>query len=110
MATKLIRMDDGTLVEVVTDPNQPEQISSRVADRVGKSLDQVEQLLVDTCRPVVAAWRELNKEMHIDEAEIELGLSFEGSGDIYITKFQAGANLKVTLKLKPAAGDAPDVN
>lgn len=39
--------------------------------------------------------------MDIERAEIELGLSFEGEGNLYVTKSSAGANLKVKLSLKP---------
>lgn len=39
--------------------------------------------------------------MNIEQAEIELGLSFEGEGNLYITKSKAGASLTVKLTLKP---------
>lgn len=49
----------------------------------------------------MTAWDELNQDMHIERAEIELGLSFEGEGNIYVTKATASANLVVKLQLKP---------
>jgi hypothetical protein len=101
MATRLIKLDDETYVEVEAQPNQPEQISAHAAAKVEATMEHVQGLLVKACRPVVAAWQELNKEMNIEAAEIEMGLSFEGEGNLYITKAKTGANLLIRLKLKP---------
>lgn len=101
MATKLIELEDGTLVEVEIPGDQVQQISGGFADKVNATFDKIHPLLVNTCRPIIAAWRELDNDMYIEEAEIELGLSFEGEGNIYVTRTTAGANLTVTLKLKP---------
>lgn len=101
MATKLIQLEDGTLVEVNVPGDQIEQISGGFADKVNATFDKIRPILVNTCRPIVAAWQELNQEMHIESAEVEVGLSFEGEGNIYVTRTTAGANLTVTLKLKP---------
>ena len=101
MATKLIELEDGTLVEVATPEDQVQQISGGFADKVNSTFDNIRPLLIKTCRPIMAAWDELNQEMHIERAEIELGLSFEGEGNIYVTKATASANLVVKLSLKP---------
>ncbi len=105
MPTKLIRLDYDVLIEVEVPGTQLEPLSGGVADRVTSTLDQVRPIIEKVCRPVVAAWRELNREMFIEEAEIELGLSFEGEGNIYVTKTKAAANLTITLKLRPAGQD-----
>jgi hypothetical protein len=39
--------------------------------------------------------------MHIEQAEVEIGLSFEGQGNLYVAKSAIGANLTVKLVLKP---------
>jgi hypothetical protein len=101
MATKLIQLQDGTLVEVEVPPDQAQQISSSSAKRVDESLDKIKPILVNACRPITAAWKEISQDMEIEQAEVELGLSFEGEGNLYITKSKAGANLKVKLVLKP---------
>jgi hypothetical protein len=103
MATKLIQLEDGTLVEVEVPPEQAQQISGGFADRVNETFDKVRPILVNTCRPIAAAWKEISKEMEIEQAEVQLGLSFEGEGNLYITKSKAGANLTVKLVLKPKA-------
>ncbi len=105
MPTKLIKLDDGTLVEVEAKPNEVEQISSRTADKVEESLDKILPILVKVSKPLIAAWQQLNQDMFVEQAEIELGLSFEGEGNVYITKAKAGANLTVKLVLKPSASE-----
>jgi hypothetical protein len=101
MATKLIELEDGTLIEIEVPADQAQQISGGLADKVQATFSKIQPLLVNTCRPIHAAWQEINQTMHIEQAEIELGLSFEGEGNLYITKSKAGANLTVKLTLKP---------
>ena len=97
MATKLIELEDGTLVEAEVPDNQAQQISGGMADRVATTFEKVKPLLIKTCKPIAEAWTELSQDMEIEQAEVELGLSFEGEGNIYITKSKAGANLTVKL-------------
>jgi hypothetical protein len=101
MTTKLIQLEDGTLVEIEVPVDQAQPISGGFADRVNATFDKIQPLLVKTCRPIAAAWKEINQEMSIEQAEVELGLSFEAEGNLYVTKSAAGANLTVKLVLKP---------
>jgi len=100
MATKLIQLKDGILVEVETKPNESQMISSSIADKVDSSIEKIQPLLIKACTPVLAAWKELSSLTNIEQAEIELGLTFEGEGNIYIAKGKVGANLTVKLTLK----------
>lgn len=102
MATKLIRLEDGTLIEVEVPDDQARQIASSTADRVNATFDKIKPILVKACRPVAAAWKELDKEMQIEQAEIEIGFGFEGEGSVYVTKAKASSNLKVKLVIKPS--------
>jgi hypothetical protein len=102
MASKLIKLEDGTLVEVEVSEGEARQVSSSAADKVNTTFDKIKPILVKTCRPIAEAWKELNQEMHIEQAEIEIGFSFEGEGNLYVTKAKASSNLKVTLTLKPS--------
>ena len=104
MATQLLELSDGTLVEVEVLDSQPREISGNFAEKVDATFDKVKPLIVRACRPVVAAYQELNQEMSIEQAEVEIGLSFEGEGNLYVTKSKAGANLTVKLLLKPKSG------
>ena len=103
MNTKLIQLEDGTLVEVEVPEDQAQPISGGLASRVNESFDKIRPILIRTCRPIAEAWKEINQDMDIEQAEVQLGLSFEGEGNLYITKSKAGANLTVKLVLKPKA-------
>ena len=101
MATKLIELNNGALVEVEVSEDQAREISGGLADKVETSFDKIKPLLLNLCRPFTETWKELNKEMNVDQVEVQLGLSFEGEGNLFVTKSKAGANLTVKLTLKP---------
>ncbi len=101
MATQLVEFQDGLLVEVDVQGDQVREVSGRFAQKVGATFEEVRPLIVKACRPIVSACQELNRDVEIDQAEVELGLSFEGEGNIYITKAKSTANLTVKLVLKP---------
>ncbi len=101
MANKLIQLEDGTLVEVELPGDQIEKIAGRFADKVNSTFGKIQPILINTCQPIYAAWKEMSKDTHIEQAEIELGLSFEGEGNLYVAKSKAGAHLNIKLILKP---------
>jgi hypothetical protein len=101
MGTKLIRLEDETLIEVEAASDDIQQISSITAQQVQDSLIKIKPLLINMCKPVIAAWKEMSQDMDIQQAEIELGLSFEGEGNVYVAKAKSAANLGIKLTLKP---------
>jgi Trypsin-co-occurring domain 1 len=100
MGSQLIKLTDGTLVEIEVRDDEEQEMSNRAAQTVNSTLDRIKPVLLNACRPVMEVWQELNKDMQIDQAEIEIGFSFEGEGNIYITKAKASSNIKVKLVLK----------
>ncbi|MBE7383827.1 MAG: hypothetical protein F6J95_020730 [Leptolyngbya sp. SIO1E4] len=101
MATRLIQLEDDVLIEAEVPDEQVEQISSGLVKRVDSTFATIKPLLLKTCKPIAASWKELNQEVYIEQAEVELGLGFEGEGNLYITKSTATANLTIKLVLKP---------
>lgn len=101
MATKLIELADGILVEVEAEVGAARQISGGVADRVQTSLAQIEPLILSVSKTISSVWKQMHDNLEIEQATVELGLSFQGSGNVFITQATAGANLTVTLTLKP---------
>ena len=102
MGQKLIELEDGTLVEVEVPQEEMEEVAGGgIVERVQNTFEVMHPILVSSCRPIIKAWKELSQEMKIEQAEVEIGLSFSGEGNIYITKSTASANLKVKLLLKP---------
>lgn len=100
MDTKLIRLDDGTLVEVYASPDEEFECGS-AAEKVKAAMHKILPILKTVSQPISDAMQELNKDLKVDHAEVEIGLSFEGEGNLYITKAKAGANLTLKLTLKP---------
>ncbi len=107
MPSQLIKLNDGTVIEVEAKPGQEQQIAAsdarRIDERFADTVDRVKPLLVNAARPVLEAWRELSADMQVEQAEIELGLSFETEGNVFIARGTAGANMVVKLTLKPKA-------
>jgi hypothetical protein len=100
MATTLIELADGTLVEAEVSDAEARPISGGAAGKVSTSLAAIEPLLIRICQPVANAWRAIGNDVDVESVQIELGLSFEGEGNIFVTKAKAGANVTVTLTLK----------
>jgi Trypsin-co-occurring domain 1 len=98
VATKLIELSDGILVEAEVSPDEATQIAGGAASRVESSLDRIEPVLLNVCKPISSVWNTIT-DLHVDHVEVEIGLSFEGEGNVFLTKAKAGANLTVTLSL-----------
>lgn len=100
MASKLIKLDDGTLVEVEVPEDEVQQIAGSLADTVGATFNKVKPIILETCQSFAAVLKEVRDQVDLEKAEIELGLSFEAEGNIYITKAKSGANVVVRMTLK----------
>jgi hypothetical protein len=107
MVTRLIELEDDILVEVQSSGDEVQQISYNLAERVSDAtVAKIKPILVKTCKPIIDAWRGISQDMDVEGAEIELGLGFEGEGNIYVTRSKAAANLVVKLTLKPKPSPA----
>jgi len=104
MAKKLIELKDGLIMEVeeVAD-SQIQAISGgdKVIDRVDKSLDAVQSVLVKSIEPITRAYHLLNQDVILEKAEVEIGIGFSAEGNIFIASGKGSANLKVKLTLSP---------
>ena len=99
--TKLIRLEDNALIEVEASVDESRQVAGgSAAERVSSTFDKISPLLKKVCTPIANTWQELNKDVYIDQAEVEIGLSFEGEGNLYITKAKTGANLNIKLVMR----------
>lgn len=101
MATKLIRLEDGLLVEVLAEEGAPSRIAANAAGDVGLALDKVQDLLRKAVAPVTAVWGELNRDLTIEKVEITLG--FEAEGNVFIARGKGSANLSFKLIVHPPA-------
>lgn len=100
MISKLIRLKDGTLVQVEATGNEVQQISGGVAERVDATLDKIKPVLLKTCQPIVAAVKSLREDINLEQVEVEVGLSFDIEGNIYVAKTNFGTSVLVRMTLK----------
>jgi hypothetical protein len=101
MPTKLVKLQDGILVEVEVPPDEAQQISGGAADTVSASLDQIKPIILKTAQPIMEAWGDLAKGSDVDHVQVELGLSFEGQGNLYVAKEKEAATITVSVELRP---------
>ena len=100
MHNSLIQLEDGTLVEIsITEEGQ--QISGGFAHKVRSGFSKIKPVLLNICKPISELWAEMDQQVMMEQAEVEIGLSFEGEGNLYVTKSKLGANLSVKLVFKP---------
>ena len=107
MGTRLIRLKDGTLVEVEDMEEEGRLISNTPTAMVEGSLSSIEDILQKICDPIARAWRNLESKVAMERAEIELRLSFEGKGNVFITQASAGAHLTMKLVFRPGESGDP---
>ncbi|MFW5641077.1 MAG: hypothetical protein ACOC0H_08000 [Thermodesulfobacteriota bacterium] len=86
MSTKLIELEDGTLVMVEVPEDEARPISGGAADRVSGSFDQIKPLLKRACKPVAEVFKELNREMEVED-RLKLRLKEPGT---FITPVMQG--------------------
>lgn len=104
MASQLIQLQDGLLVEVEASEDSAQQIAAGATDRVDGVLDDVQALLRKAVKPVTAVWDELNRDLTIHEVEINLALGFEAEGNLFIARGTGNANVSFKLTVRPREG------
>jgi hypothetical protein len=103
MASRLIKLEDGTLVEIDRPTAGVEEISGGALESIkDATIDKIEPLLERAVKPVAALYRKAHEGIEVREAEVELGIGFEAEGNLYITRAKGSANLVVKLKIGPA--------
>ncbi|MGH3402973.1 MAG: CU044_2847 family protein [Streptosporangiaceae bacterium] len=100
MATKLIKLSDGTLMEVEAPSDEVQEISGGMAASVKSKLENIGPELIKTCQPIVNAVTEMSKQMEVEDVGVEIGFSFDVEGNIYVAKAHLGATIQVRVTLK----------
>ncbi len=103
MSKKLIELDNGLMMEVDVPQSEIEMISggSDIVEKVDKSIDAVESVLLKSVEPITKAYNALNQDVVLERAEVEIGIGFSAEGNIFIASGKGSANLKVKLVLSP---------
>lgn len=103
MSTRLIRMADGIVVQIEADDSEEKQISAKGkrVEEVSSRFDCALPTIRTICQSFASLWRELDKEVSIDEVNIELALGFEAGGTVFLASGKSKVNLAVTVTMKP---------
>lgn len=102
MASKMIKLEDGTLVEVEVSDRYASEVSSKDAVAIkDATMDKMGSIALSAARSLKGIWSEVNQEMLIDQAQLQLALGFEAEGNLFIAKSKASAGITLTLTLKP---------
>ncbi len=108
MGSALIQLEDGILVEVETSENDPQKVSGGMVRHVQASLDQISPIMTAVVAAITRSWHEIEEDMDVHSASVELGLNFEGEGTVYIAKAKVGSTLTLKLEFTPK-NKAPNV-
>jgi len=93
---------DGLLVEVEAEEGGSKVVSRDNTNEIeDRDLGQIETTLGKVAKHIKASWNEINKDMSIKEATVEVSLGFEAEGNLFIAKGKTSSQLKVTFKLEP---------
>ena len=101
---QLIQMDEGQglLVEVeVVVPQGQLARGGQAIDAVARRFDDVIEVLKVVVKPFASTWKELSKDVFIDEATVKIGLGVTAEGNFFVAKGEASANIELELKLRP---------
>jgi len=93
----LIELQDGTLVQITPNPDEMIQVSGEIP-HVESNLTAIKSVVDNAISPLSESWKFFKDS--IEEMELEFSLSFEASGNLFITSSKVSANFLVKVKLK----------
>jgi len=102
VATELIRLKDGLVVEVEASDGARPIAGGAPPREVAAALDSIQDLLKKALAPVTAVWSELDRDMAIEQAEISLNLGFEVGGNLFIARGSGSTSIGIKLTVKPS--------
>lgn len=104
MLSKLIQLDDGTLVQVEVMENEVQRMGGGGPTKVKATLAKVQPVLLMVCHPIVEAVESLRENVDLEHVEVEVALSFNAEGNIFVAKTSFGTNILVRMILKKKEG------
>jgi hypothetical protein len=100
MPTRIMRLSEGTLVEIESREFDAELISGGIVERISPSLQNLGSLVSTTLEPLSKLIREASaRAPELKSIELEFGIALEAEGNLFITRSRANANLSLRLVL-----------
>jgi len=87
-------------VQVEATGNETQQIDGGPAEKVEAALDKITPVLHHVCQSLVETGKSLRNHVDLEQVEVEVSLSFDLEGNIYIAKTNFGSNILVRMTLK----------
>lgn len=101
MGSHMIQLSDGTYVEVEVSSDRVREVSGSTAERVAASFEDLRPLVLRVCEPLRSLWTDLRRQIEVDSLEVELGISFEAEGNMFVTRATAAANMTLRISFTP---------
>jgi len=102
MSTQLIELKGGIFVEVESTKSGPVPIAGGLAEKVSNTFEgAIKPLMLKIANSLSGIWKDINQDVDIETAEVELGIGFEVEGNVYVAKSNSSAAFKIKLILKP---------
>lgn len=101
---QLVRTDngDGVLIEVeAREIQEVRAAAGEVTRTIGRSFSSIADTLKTITKPFVETWKELSKDVSIEEAKITLSVGMTAEGNFYVVKGEANANFEIELTMRP---------
>ncbi|CAH6865662.1 conserved hypothetical protein [Vibrio chagasii] len=96
---KILELSDGFNVEVEINEDEVFEISNgSVTD---SSIDKVTDLLTKAVSPVTDAYKALQDKNTIESTKVTVGVKFGASGNVFVAKSSAEANITVEMVIRP---------
>jgi len=99
MTSKLIQLEDGTLVQVEVTGDEVQRMSGGAPTKVKATLARIQPVLLTVCNPIVEAVKNLRENVDLEHVEVEVALSFNADGNIFVAKTSFGTNILVRMTL-----------
>lgn len=95
---KVIELSDGLEVEVEINEDEIFEISN--GSTVDSSINKVSELLTKAISPVSDAYRALQENNIIESTKVTVGVKFGASGNVFVAKSSAEANITVEMVIR----------
>ena len=96
---KVIELSGGLEVEVEISEDEVFEISNNSA--VDSSINKMSELLTKAISPVSDAYKALQDNNTIESTKVTVGVKFGASGNVFVAKSSAEANITVEMVIRP---------
>lgn len=111
MASRYIEMRERVIIEVGSPGEGRDEMSGGVLSRLSTSITEIEEVIDKVVRPIGRAFADLHKTLdvpiEVEKAEVKLGLSFSGEGNIFVTKVSAEGTLEINVTFAVVKSSKP---